>query len=68
MIRNKLLKIVKISILLNTKTRKDIFKIILTDGIQQIMLTQLTTTLFSEYKSNQIVELVEFKIKNKYLV
>ena len=47
MIRNKLLKIVKISTLFNTKTGKNIFKVILTDGIEQIMLTQFNTTLFS---------------------
>ena len=47
MIRNKLLKIVKISTLFNTKTGKNIIKVILTDGIEQIMLTQFNTTLFS---------------------
>jgi len=31
------------------------------------MLTQLNTTLFSEYKSNQIVELDDFKIKFQVL-
>ena len=42
MIRNKFFKIVKISTLFNTKTGKNI----LTDGIEQIMLTQFNTTLF----------------------
>ena len=65
MIRNKLLKIVKISTIVNTKSGKDIFKIIFTDGIEQIMLTQFNTTLFSEYKSNQIVELDGFMIKQQ---
>ena len=65
MIRNKLLKIVKISTMLNTKSGKDIFKIISTDGIEQIMLTQFNNSLFSECKSNQIVELDGFMIKQQ---
>ena len=63
MIRNKLLKIVKISNMLDNKSGKDIFKIIFTDGIEQIMLTQFNTSLFSEFKSNQTVELDGFMIK-----